>query len=95
MREIGLKPLSTDMLASSSWHDESLGLIFGFCIHQLPGSRGSAQVAGQRSRPEGRGMSGFVAAAAALHLLPASMGIAVPPQTGLVSGSFLFYFGCC
>ena len=33
-------------------------------------------------------MSGFVAAAAALRLLPASMGTAVPPQTGLVPGSF-------
>ena len=33
-------------------------------------------------------MSGCVAAAAALHLLPASMGTAVPPQTGLVAGSF-------
>ena len=33
-------------------------------------------------------MSSCVAAAAALDLLPASMGTAVPPQTGLVSGSF-------
>ena len=33
-------------------------------------------------------MSGFVAAAAALHLLPDSMGTAAPLQTGLVPGSF-------
>ena len=76
------------MPASWSWHAERLGLRLGFRSHRLLRSRCSAELAGQRSVPEGRCMSGFVAAAAALHLLPASMGTAVPPQTGLVPGSF-------
>ena len=83
------------MLASCSAHEERFDRTLALGREPFEGSRCSAELAGQRSVPEGRCMSGFVAAAAALHLLPASMGTAVPPLTGLVSGSFLFYFGCC
>ena len=87
MKALEPKTPWTDMLASSSAHEERFDRTLGLGRQPFEGSRGSSELAGQRCGPEDTAMANSVAAAAALHLLPASMATGVPPLTGLASGS--------